>query len=147
MFVLFLGSNKSNKAVDNASSSAEVYDISRFQKVISKAQMPEPSLPSPPYLQACARPTSRLSESPCSLVNPSSPECDSEDRVMTSRELTDSRYPYLRPIKDDQQDLVAMARCRASPDIPLYAPTPVKGNELITLILLIPRSIIHETAR
>lgn len=44
-------SNKPGKSNSEASQSSEVYDISRFQKVMTKTQMVELNLPSPPLLQ------------------------------------------------------------------------------------------------
>lgn len=45
---------KPSRSSDSAHSS-EVYDISRFQKVMTKTQMADLSLPSPPFLQAIDR--------------------------------------------------------------------------------------------
>lgn len=83
----------------------------------------------------------RLDASPLSIVDPSSPECDTVTEVLTAKEQKMITYPYLKPIKDSQSEArnQQTQNDRCSPDIPIYAPIPVKKSGQYKML----RNLIH----
>ena len=69
--------------------------------------------------------------SPISIVDPSSPDCSSDELVTTEKDRRDANYPYLKPIKHSSAEQpLAIDDGRMSPDIPVYVPVPVKVPQL-----------------
>ncbi|XP_067951702.1 histone-lysine N-methyltransferase 2C-like isoform X2 [Watersipora subatra] len=117
------GPSRGSKTPESTQPS-EVYDISRFQKVMTKTQMLDLSLPSPPLLKPID--VASLPMSPVALLEPVSPDCCVEDCVYTEKARRDINYPYLKPIKHASSEQLSAVDGRLSPDIPLHAPVPVR---------------------